>query len=75
MKYHDPYINEIPKLRNYNFKMKSIRLDKKNLQSFDATIIVTDHDSYNYEMIRKNSLVLIDTRNSYKKEYENVYLA
>jgi len=75
VKYHDPYINEIPKLRNYNFKMKSIRLDKKNLQSFDATIIVTDHDSYNYEMIRKNSLVLIDTRNSYKKEYENVYLA
>ena len=75
VEYNDPYINKIPKLRNYNFNMKSIRLNKKNLQSFDATIIVTDHDSYNYEMIRKNSLVLIDTRNTYKKEYDNVHLA
>ena len=75
VKYHDPYINKIPKLRNYNFKMESIKLDKKILQSFDAAIIVTDHDNYNYEMIRKNSSVVIDTRNSYKKKYKNIYLA
>jgi UDP-N-acetyl-D-glucosamine dehydrogenase len=75
VKYNDPYIHKIPKLRNYDFKMESIKLNKKILQSFDATIIVTNHDNYDYEMIRKNSLLVIDTRNSYKKEYKNIYLA
>lgn len=75
VKYNDPYIAKIPKLRNYNFKMKSIQLSKEILKSFDLSIIVTDHDSYDYEMIRKNSSLVIDTRNSYSKKYPNVYLA
>ena len=55
--------------------MKSIQLSKEILKSFDLSIIVTDHDSYDYEMIRKNSSLVIDTRNSYSKKYPNVYLA
>ena len=73
--YNDPYINKIPKLRNYNFNMKSIKLNKKILKTFDATIIITNHDNYDYEMIRKNSSLVIDTRNSYGKNFKNIYLA
>lgn len=75
VQYNDPFIDEIPKLRNYRFKMKSKKLTKKLIQSFDAIIIVTDHDQYNYEMIRKNNSIIIDTRNCYQKKYENIYLA
>lgn len=75
VEYNDPYINEIPKLRNYDLKMKSVKLNKDKLKTYDAIIIVTNHDSYDYEMIRENSSILIDTRNVYKKYYSNVFIA
>jgi len=70
--YCDPYVKEISGLRNYNFKMKSVKIDYKHLKNFDAIIIVTDHDRFNYDAIRKNSKIIIDTRGVYKKEYTNI---
>lgn len=52
--------------------MQSIKLTVKNLKSYDCIIIATDHDTINYEMIRKNSSLIIDTRGRYKGEYKNL---
>ena len=73
--YSDPYVKEISGLRNYSFKMKSIKISSKILKSFDAAFIVTDHDKFNYSKIRKNSKILVDTRGVYKKKYENIISA
>lgn len=72
--YSDPYIPKIPKLRSFNFLgMKSLTISKKNLKSFDAIILVTDHDNFNYKLIQKNSKLIIDTRHRFDKEKNNVY--
>ena len=71
--YSDPFIPSMPKLRNYNFKnKKSIKLSSKNIASYDAIILVTDHDNYNYKLITKKSKLIIDTRHVFDKKNKNV---
>ena len=59
--YNDPYIPEI-KLGSGN--MRSKKLDALNLRKADCTVIVTDHSSYDYTFIVKNSKSIVDTRNA-----------
>jgi len=66
LSYCDPYIKELPDLRKYNFKLKSIDLTAENLRKFDCTILATDHDIFDYELIKKNSIFIIDTRGKYE---------
>lgn len=74
--YSDPFIKKIPKLRNYNFEnMKSILIKPSNLKKYDVVILVTDHDKFNYEMIEKNSKLIFDTRNIFKKKLSNINFA
>ena len=63
--YSDPYFKEFPKLRNSNFNMKNVVINEKNLLNFDAVILVTDHDDFDYKLIKKYSSLIIDTRGKY----------
>ena len=62
-------------MRNHNLSMKSIKISSKKNKEYDVVIIVTDHDRLNYENIRKNSNLLIDTRGIFRKNYSNVISA
>ena len=75
VEYHDPYVPEVKKMRNHNLSMKSIKITSKKIREYDVVIIVTNHDRLNYEFIRKNSNLLIDTRGIFKKNYSNVISA
>ncbi len=61
VKYHDPYVE---KLRFNDIFLKSIiKLDKESLENFDACVILANHSNINYNIIAKNSNLIIDTRN------------
>ncbi|MBI5102205.1 MAG: nucleotide sugar dehydrogenase [Nitrospirae bacterium] len=62
--YNDPLIPEMPRTRHYNFRMKSVRLTNKTVGGYDAVVIATDHSDYDYEFLRKNAKLIIDTRNA-----------
>jgi UDP-N-acetyl-D-glucosamine dehydrogenase len=47
--------------------MRSKKLSAKMLSGYDAVLISTDHSSYNYDWIVKNSKLVIDTRNATAK--------
>ena len=70
--YYDPYIKKLYRNRNFYRKLSSIKVTQSKLKSFDATIIVTDHDNINWTMIQKNSKLILDTRNVYKQKFNNV---
>ena len=71
--YNDPYFPYLRKGRNLNFNKKSIPINKNTLKKFSATLIVTDHDKYDYEFIYKNSNLVFDSRGVYKKfNYKDV---
>ena len=58
----DPFFNSLPSTRKFNFDLKGIELTRENLSSFDAVILASDHDIYDYELIKNYSKILIDTR-------------
>ena len=61
----DPFHKAVPKSRNFNFKIKSVEINPKNLQDFDCVVLTTDHDNFDYEMIRIHSRLIIDTRGKF----------
>ena len=71
--YSDPYIKQIPKLRKYKFKKKGIKLSPKVIRKYDAVILVTDHDKFNYKLLEKESKLIIDTRHIFNKKNKNVF--
>tara|TARA_B100000212_G_C27369151_1_gene531748 strand:+ start:594 stop:1907 length:1314 start_codon:yes stop_codon:yes gene_type:complete len=72
IEYSDPFIPEIPKLRKFSFQLKSILVTEKTLKEFDLVLLLTDHDKFNYDLIEKNSTLIIDTRGRYKPN-EKIY--
>jgi UDP-N-acetyl-D-glucosamine dehydrogenase len=64
--FSDPHINKINNKNNF-FKNKiSLKLNQKNLQFFDLVILLTDHDKFNYQFIKKNSKIIFDCRGKFK---------
>ena len=64
--YHDPFIKNIGNSRKYKLKLKSVKITSKSIKIYDAVVIVTDHDIFDYDLIKKNSNLIIDTRGRYK---------
>ena len=62
--YNDPYIPSVDRGRKYNLQMKSTSLDR--LGEYDCVLIVTDHSSYDYEAIVRESKLVVDSRNATK---------
>ena len=65
IKYNDPYFPEFPKFRKYDFSIESIPLKKEKIKKFDCIVLITDHDLFDYELIEKNSKLIIDTRGKF----------
>jgi UDP-N-acetyl-D-glucosamine dehydrogenase len=66
VEYHDSHFPEIPPTREHGglTGKKSVPMDAKSLQSYDAVIIATEHSNIDYAMVVKNSQLVIDTRNA-----------
>ena len=72
VEYCDPFVPVIKNLRNHSISMKSIKINPKKIKEFDVVILVTDHDKFNYKILKKYSKLLVDTRGIIKKDYSNV---
>tara|TARA_Y100001935_G_C17309868_1_gene515047 strand:- start:709 stop:2004 length:1296 start_codon:yes stop_codon:yes gene_type:complete len=73
VEYSDPFFPTIPKTRKYKFDLSSVELTANNIKSFDLVLIATDHDSFDYDHILKESKLIVDTRgvmNSSKKVFK-----
>ncbi len=74
LEYYDPYI---PNIKINDIAKSSLcDINPNILQSYDIVIITTDHSCFDYDMIAKNSKVVIDTRNACKniKDRNNIIL-
>ena len=73
--YSDPYVPEFPRMREHYFELCSIKLTLQVLKETDCVIIATDHDDFDYEMIRANAKTIIDTRGVYRKPADHIVRA
>lgn len=64
--YSDPHVATFPKMREHSFDLDSTDLTPENLQSFDAVILATNHDKFDYDSIYENARLIIDSRGQYR---------
>jgi UDP-N-acetyl-D-glucosamine dehydrogenase len=62
--YNDPFFPKVGRGRKYTLDMTSTPLD--NLGRYDCVMIVTDHSTYDYARIVRESQLVVDTRNATK---------
>jgi UDP-N-acetyl-D-glucosamine dehydrogenase len=65
VQYSDPHIPKFPKMREHHFDLNSVSLTTENLAAFDCVILATDHDRFDYELIKAESQIIIDSRGKY----------
>lgn len=67
--YHDPYIPEVPRTREYADLMgrRSVFLDEATVRGFDLVLVSTDHDSVDYSGIAAWAPLIVDTRNVFAR--------
>ena len=67
--YHDPFVAEIPKTREYLALKgrKSVPLDAGHVGAFDAVLIATDHDDVDYAGLAEWVPLIVDTRNAFQR--------
>lgn len=73
--YSDPHVPVFPKMREHRFDLSSVSLTPDTLASYDAIILATDHAKFDYEMIRENAQLIIDSRGVYRQPAENIVKA
>ncbi len=70
--YSDPYVPVFPKKREYYFDLESLTISSQSLSQMDCVLIATDHDNFDYDMIRENSKLIVDTRGRYRDSFPNI---
>jgi UDP-N-acetyl-D-glucosamine dehydrogenase len=58
--YHDPFV---PELREDNVSARSVALSSEEIAAADCVVIVTDHSSLDYHLLRSHATRIVDTRN------------
>ena len=66
VEYHDPLVPKLPKTRKYKYDLKSVKLMKEKLNSYDIVVLSTDHSIFDYKFIASNAKLIIDTRNAFE---------
>lgn len=70
--YSDPHVPSFPKMREHHFDLSSVPLTAENLASVDCVLLATNHDKFDYDLIKQNSRVLVDCRGAYMESAETI---
>lgn len=73
--YSDPHIPVFPRMREHYFDLQSIDLTAKALAEFDCVLIATNHDAFDYSLIRKHAKLIVDTRGVYSEPAAHIIKA
>ena len=75
VEYSDPHVPVFPRIRGHRFDLKSVPLTQQTLASYDVVLLATDHDSFDFESIKRHARLIVDTRGRYLDKAENVVRA
>jgi UDP-N-acetyl-D-glucosamine dehydrogenase len=73
--YSDPHVPAFPKMREHKFELSSVPLTPENLKRFDAVVLTTNHDKFDYVMIRDHARLIIDSRGVYRDAADHIVKA
>lgn len=64
--YSDPHVPKFPKMREHSFNLSSVELSPENLVNYDAVVLATDHDKFDFDAIYEHAQLIIDSRGKYR---------
>ena len=73
--YSDPHVPTFPKMREHHFDLASVELSRDVLASYDCVLLATDHDRFDYELIKAASRLIVDSRGRYLAPDEHIVKA
>ena len=73
--YSDPHVQVFPKMREHHFELCSEALTAENIATFDAVVLATDHDKFDYELIKQHARLIIDSRGKYRAPAKHIIKA
>jgi len=73
--YSDPHVPIFPKMREHHFDLASVELSRDVLASYDCVLLATDHDRFDYELIKAASRLIVDSRGRYLAPDEHIVKA
>lgn len=75
VEYCDPHVPVFPKMREHHFDLESVELTPERIASYDAVLVATNHDAFDYRVIQNHAQLLVDTRGVYQKGGSNIVKA
>jgi len=73
--YCDPHVPVFPKLREHTFDLKSVRLTAQVLADADCVVVATNHDAFDYDLVKTHAPLIVDTRGVYLEPFSNLVKA
>lgn len=73
--YSDPHVPKFPAMRKYAFDLSSVDLTPELLKEYDCTVLTTDHDLFDYDMIRNHAPLIVDARGKYRESLPTIIRA
>lgn len=72
----DLHVPVFPKLRDHaHFDLSSVAPTADVLAQYDCVLLATDHDEFDYDLIRANSRLVVDSRGRYLDPADNIVKA
>lgn len=73
--YSDPHVPVFPKMREHRFDLASVPLTPETLAGYDAVVVLTDHDAFDYGLIAEHARLIVDSRGKYRTPMPNLVKA
>ena len=73
--YSDPHVPVFPKMREHKFDLKSVPLTAESIASYDCVVLTTDHDKFDYGLLKQHAKLIVDTRGKYSGNHDNIVKA
>lgn len=75
VRYSDPHIPVPPRMRAHTLSLRSIVLVPEIVRSFHCVVVATDHDRFDWEMIKENARLIVDPRGVFQTDGKKIYRA
>lgn len=73
--YSDPHLPTITASHGHKLSLKSVPITAETLSHYDCVVIGTNHDRFDFDLIKKASRLIIDTRGTYTELDDKIFRA
>ncbi|MBF0447173.1 MAG: nucleotide sugar dehydrogenase [Magnetococcales bacterium] len=73
--YSDPHVPVTPSMRSHSIQLTGVPLTPEVIGSFHCVVIATDHDRFDWQMIKENARLIVDPRGVYKADSVRIHRA